>query len=84
VSSGATSPTSTANELALGFYADSGFGDTLTAGTDFTVRTNVSKTSDMELLAEDQLPAQGATPNAGAGTGANTVWLMPTVVFKHD
>ena len=32
VSSGATPATTAANELALGFYADSGFGDTLTAG----------------------------------------------------
>ena len=83
VSSGATSATTGSNELALGFYVDSGFGDTLTAGNLFSARTNVSNTSDMELLAEDQFPAQGATPNASAGTGANTVWLMSTVVFKH-
>ena len=83
VSSGATAATSASNELALGFYIDSGFGDTLTAGSGFTSRSNVSKTSDMELLVEDQLPAQGATPNASAGTGANTTWLMSTVVFKH-
>jgi hypothetical protein len=83
VSSGATPATTASNELALGFYVDSGFGDTLTAGTGFTARTNVSNTPDMELLAEDQFPAQGATPNASAGTGANTVWLMSTVVFKH-
>ena len=84
VSSGATPATTAGNELAVGFYVDSGFGDTLTAGTGFTTRTNVSNASDMELLAEDQVPAQGATPNASAGTGANTVWLMSTVVFKHS
>ena len=83
VASGATPATTASNELALGFYVDSGFGDTLTAGNGFTARTNVSNTSDMELLAEDQFPAQGATPNASAGTGANTPWLMSTVVFKH-
>ena len=60
-----------------------GFNDTLTAGTGFTSRVNVSKTNNMELLVEDQLPALGATPNASAGTGANTVWLMSTIVFKH-
>ena len=36
----------------------------------------------MELLSEDQaLSAAGATANASVGTGANTVWLMSTVVF---
>ena len=71
------------NELAIGFYADSGFGDTLTAGSGYTQRVNVSNAPDMELLAEDQyLPASGATPNASAGTGASTIWLMATVVLK--
>ena len=67
----------------MGFYVDSGFGDTLTAGAGFTSRVNVSKTSDMEFVVEDQLVGQGATPNAAAGTGAKTIWLMSTVVFKH-
>ena len=84
VSSGATAQTTASNELAVGFYVDSGFGDTLTAGSGFTARTNVSNTPDMELLAEDQTPTQGATPNASVGTGASTVWLMSTVVFKHS
>jgi hypothetical protein len=83
VSSGATAATSSGGELALGFYVESGFNDTLTAGPGFTSRANVSNAPDMELLAEDQPAAQGATPNAGAGTGASTVWLMSTVVFKH-
>ncbi len=84
VSSGATPASTAAGELAMGFYADSGFGDTLTAGTGFTSRSNVSKTSDIELLVEDQSAALGATPNASAGTGAKTTWLMSTVVFKHS
>ena len=84
VSSGATAATSTGSELALGFYVDSGFGDTLGGGTGFTVPSNISNTSDIELLAEDQLVGQGATPNASASTGANTTWLMSTVVFKHS
>ncbi|MBV9285051.1 MAG: fibronectin type III domain-containing protein, partial [Acidimicrobiia bacterium] len=84
VSSGATgSGTTAGGELAMGFYVDSGFGDSLTAGSGFTGRSNVSNTSDIELLAEDQLVALGAKPNATAGTGANTTWLMATVVFKH-
>jgi hypothetical protein len=83
VTSGATGATTAGNELAVGLYADSGFGDTLTAGSGYNQRINVSNTGDMELLAEDQpLPSAGATPNAGAGTGANTIWLMATIVLK--
>jgi hypothetical protein len=85
VSSGATPATTAGNELAIGFYADSGFGDSLTPGSGFTARVNISKTPDIELLAEDQLlPAAGATPNGSAGTGANTTWLMATVVLKSS
>lgn len=83
VGSGPTAPTSGAGELAIGTYVDSGFHDTLTAGTGFSQRANVSPASDMELLSEDQaLPSTAATPNATAGTGASTVWLMSTVVFN--
>ena len=82
VSSGATPATTGDNELAIGFYADSGFGDTLTAGTGYTSRINLSPTPDMELLAEDQGTGQGATPPATAGTGPNTDWLMATLVLK--
>jgi hypothetical protein len=38
----------------------------------------------MELLAEDQVPAAGATPAATFGTGPSTVWLAGAVVFKHS
>ena len=62
VSSGATPATTGGGELALGFYADSGFGDTLTPGTGFTARVNVSPTSDMELLVEDQAVGAGRHP----------------------
>jgi hypothetical protein len=83
VASGATPATTAGNELALGLYVDSGFGDTLSPGTGYTSRVNVSNTPDMELLAEDQLlPAAGATPNASAGTGAGTTWLMASIVLK--
>ena len=37
----------------------------------------------MELLAEDQVVGRGATPNASVTTGANTYWLMSTVVLKN-
>jgi Domain of unknown function (DUF1929)/Fibronectin type III domain len=83
VASGATAATTAANELAIGFYADSGFGDSLNAGSGWTSRVNVSNTQDMEFLAEDQVvSAAGATPDASAGTGASTVWLMATVVLE--
>ncbi len=82
VSSGSTTATGAANELAVGFYSDSGFGDSLTAGSGYTARTNISNTGDMELLAEDQVVSAGATPSASVGTGAKTTWEMATVVFK--
>ena len=84
VSSAATAPTTEGNELAVGFYADSGFGDTLAAGSGFTQRADVSPTANMEMLAEDQPAALGSTPAASAVTGANTVWLMATVVFESS
>ena len=42
VSSGPTAATGAGNELAVGFYSDSGFGDSLTAGSGYTARTNIS------------------------------------------
>ena len=82
-SSGPTAATTADGELAVGFYADSGFGRTLTAGAGFTQRVNVSPTGDMEFLAEDRLAALGTTPNATVGTAASTPWIMTTIVFKH-
>ena len=82
VASGATPATTAGNELALGFYADSGFGDVLAAGSRWTSRVNVSPTGDMEFVAEDQVVGAGATPNATVSTGAGTYWLMATLVLK--
>jgi hypothetical protein len=83
VSTPATPATSGPDELVLGFYADSGFGDTLMARMGFNGRVDVSPTEDIELLAEDALTgATGATPSASVQTGASTIWLMATVVFK--
>ncbi len=74
VASGATAATTGANEVAIGFYADSGFGDTLSAGQRLgPQRVNISNAGDMELLAEDQVVGAGAKPNASVTTGANTV-----------
>ncbi len=83
VATPATAPTSGPNELVLGLYADSGFGDALMARMGFNGRVNLSPTEDMELVAEDALTgAGGATPSASVQTGASTVWLVATVVLK--
>jgi hypothetical protein len=82
VTSGATPATTADNELALGFYADSGFGDTLTAGSGWTGRAGIGPVGDVELLVEDQQVALGAKPNASVGTGKATYWLMATLVLK--
>jgi hypothetical protein len=81
VFSGATTA-ATVNGLAMGFYVDSGFGTSPTPSTGYTARATIAGQSDMDLLAEDQVVSAGATPNAGATTTTNTVWLMSTVVFK--
>ena len=74
VSSGATAASTAAGELAMGFYADSGFGNALTGDSAFTVRTNVSPTGDMELLAQDRvLTASGTTANPSTGRGQHPV-----------
>ena len=52
--SGATGATTGAGELALGVYADSGFGDAITPGSGFTAPDNVSNAGNMELLVEDR------------------------------
>jgi N,N-dimethylformamidase beta subunit-like protein/uncharacterized protein DUF4082/concanavalin A-like lectin/glucanase superfamily protein/fibronectin type III domain protein/Big-like domain-containing protein/BACON domain-containing protein len=82
VSSGATSPLTAGNELELGFYVDSGFGNTLGADPSFTERVNVSPTGDMEFEAQDAIGNLGDTPAAHVATGASTPWAMATVVFK--
>ncbi|MGV8978915.1 MAG: LamG-like jellyroll fold domain-containing protein [Cellulomonas sp.] len=81
VSSGSTTSTLGANELAVGFYSDSGFGDTLTPGTGFTQRANLAPASDVELLVQDKLIPAGATVTSTVGTGANTTWEAAVVVF---
>ena len=69
VSSGATPTTSGNNELAMGFYADSGSNHALGAGSGYASRVNVSPTSDIQLLLEDQVLAAKGTPNASASDG---------------
>jgi Domain of unknown function (DUF1929)/Fibronectin type III domain/Glyoxal oxidase N-terminus len=83
VSSGATAASTAAGELAMGFYVDSGFGNALTGDGNYTVRTNVSPTGDMEMVAQDRvLGAAGTTANAVVGTGPNTPWLAASIIFK--
>ena len=66
----------------MGFYADSGFGDTLTPDPGYAGRVNVAPDGDIELLVEDAVVGQGATPAPSVTTGAPTIWEMATVVFK--
>jgi hypothetical protein len=82
VSSGATAATTAGNELALGFYLDSGFDDGLGGGAGYTTRANVSPDENIELLAQDADVALGATPDPTFSTGAKTTWLASTVVLK--
>jgi len=82
VSSGSTPATTASNELSIGFYSDSGFGDALAADPGYTRRVNVSPAGDIELFVEDTIVGQGATPAPSVSTGAATVWEMATVVFK--
>jgi hypothetical protein len=82
VSSGPTAPVTVPEALAVGFYADSGFGAALTGGAGWTVRANHSPNNQMDMLVQDTLVGASATPAARTGTGANTVWLMSTIVFK--
>ena len=83
VSSGSTAATTGGPELALGFYADSGFGSTLVAAPGYTSRANVSPSGTIQMLAEDTTVTAGAFPAASVTTGAGTIWLMATVVLKH-
>ena len=69
------------NDLAIGFYLDSGFGDTLAGGSGYTTRANVSPEENIELLAQDAVVTAGATPNPTFSTGAATTWLASTVVL---
>jgi Domain of unknown function (DUF1929)/Fibronectin type III domain len=83
VASGVTPPSTAPNELVVGFYADSGFGDSVMAKMGFNPRVDVSPTGDMELLVEDALTgASGSTPSASVQTGASTVWLMAAIILK--
>jgi hypothetical protein len=82
VTSGPTPALTGDNGLAVGFYADSGFGRTLSADPSYTERVNVSPRNDMEFVTEDALPLRGDTPAARVSTGSNTPWTMATVVFK--
>jgi hypothetical protein len=83
VGSGSTMATTASGELALGLYADSGFASKLAGGPGYSTRANVSPNGNMQLLVEDASVGAGANPAASVTTGANTIWLMATVVLKH-
>ncbi len=84
VASGAVSPATTNNALALGFYVDSGFGGAVTGASGWTVRENRSPAGDMTMLAQDRVVDAGATPGSTAGTGPSTDWLKATVLLKSS
>ena len=71
ISSGATAAAGHTNELALGFYADSGFSDTLTAGAGWPAVQHFAR-KHCRGSQEDQLLNTGATATATVGTGAKT------------
>jgi len=48
--------------VAVGFYSDSGVSNTLTAGSGWTQRANISPAADMELLTDDQVVAAATIP----------------------
>ena len=82
VQSGATGPTSSAGELAVGFYLDGGVNQSIAAGSGYTERVNGSPNESMQYLVEDQVTgAAGASADAGFQAGASTTWLAATVVF---
>ena len=83
VGTGATKPASAPNELALGLYADSGFGDILHAERGWTPRASISPSvTTMEQVVEDRVVAAGSRPRAAVRTGSETPWLMATIVFR--
>ena len=84
VQSGATPTTGGTNELAVGFYADAGESNTLSAGFGYSPRVDVAPTTGTEALVEDKVLTTMSTPDASVSTGPNTTWLMATVVFKSE
>ena len=82
-SSGATARTCCNTELAVGFYADSGSGASLSAGQGWTSRANDAQANDVEYLAEDKVLANPSNPNATVNQGGFFVpWMMAEVVLK--
>ncbi|MFZ2113389.1 MAG: fibronectin type III domain-containing protein [Solirubrobacteraceae bacterium] len=82
VSPGATQPTTGAEDLTIGFYLDSGFGDKLVGGSGYTTRANISPEENVELLAQDAVVPAGSTPNPTFSTGASTIWLASTITLQ--
>jgi hypothetical protein len=83
VTSGATPATAQPGDLAVGIYADSGFGDTLKAGRGYDARIAIAQTRTMmEQLIEDRVVGSRARAAATVHTGAQTAWMMATIVFR--
>ena len=72
------------NSISIDLYADSGFGDQLKPGASYTQRLNVSpSTTTMEQLIEERVVPARTRVAATVRTGAQTPWLMATIVFKN-
>ncbi len=84
VSSGSTAVITGSNRLAIGFFAESGWHNALTADGAFAQRANLSPTGDMELLLQDTIVTAGTAVHATVGTGGNTPWAAAVVVFAPE
>jgi hypothetical protein len=83
VSSGPTGGTTGSGELALGLYADSGWGDTVAAGSGYRARFGLSRSHTMmEQMVEERVVGAGVHAAASVHTGAKTPWMMATIVFR--
>lgn len=84
-SSGATAATGAANELVLGCYGDYGEGDTITAGSSYTLAGKHDADAGRweGLMEYKDSGSSGTTPSADVTLSAtNTGWAMLAVVYK--
>lgn len=85
-SSGATSTTTAANELAVGAYSDLGESTTLSADAAFTLRGkhDADGISYQGLLEDEDSGSSGSaiTATTGTGEGSSTGWFQAAVVYK--
>lgn len=82
--SGTTGATTAAHELVIGGYSDDGAGNTLNAGTGFTLRIKKDGTTVSQAAIEDEDSGSiGSTLSATLSPSSLTDWGMSAVVFKN-